>query len=219
MTKCFTILVEGNIGAGKTEFLKQFKDIKEVDVLEEPVEKWKNLDGINLLKDLYQEPAKYSSLFQYYVFLTQLEQHWQCNKKLKIMERSLFSARYCFVENLKRNKSIHTSEYNVLVAWFDFLTQNLDIFMNIDLIIYLKTSPEVVFTRIQKRNRVEEQAMSLTYLQNLHDVHEEWLINKHFPCPAPIWIIEADKSIKDMTSDVLNVKHFIMNKLTNYYEE
>ena len=49
MTKCFTILVEGNIGAGKTEFLKQFKDIKEVDVLEEPVEKWKNLDGINLL--------------------------------------------------------------------------------------------------------------------------------------------------------------------------
>ena len=215
MTKTFTLLVEGNIGAGKTEFLKQFKDMPDVDVLEEPVKKWKDLDGFNLLKAMYQEPTKYSSLFQYYVFLTQLEHHYHCNKKLKIMERSLFSARYCFVENFKKNKSIHPSEYTVLVAWFDFLTRNSGIFPDIDLIIYLKTSPEVVHTRIKKRNRIEEQSMSIAYLQTLHDLHEEWLINKHFPCPAPLMIIDADKSIGEMSIDVKKVKSFILNKLTD----
>jgi deoxynucleoside kinase len=41
----FTIVVEGNIGSGKSTFLSQFSNFNNVDVLLEPVEKWCNVDG------------------------------------------------------------------------------------------------------------------------------------------------------------------------------
>jgi Deoxynucleoside kinase len=43
------------------------------------------------------------------------EQHSYLGKRVKLMERSLFSARYCFVENLKKEDKIHDSEYQVFV--------------------------------------------------------------------------------------------------------
>jgi len=41
----FTIVVEGNIGSGKSTFLNQFSSLANVDVLAEPISKWCNVDG------------------------------------------------------------------------------------------------------------------------------------------------------------------------------
>ena len=38
----FTVIVEGNIGSGKSTFLEHFKTKAIVDVLTEPVEEWRN---------------------------------------------------------------------------------------------------------------------------------------------------------------------------------
>lgn len=45
----FTVFIEGNIGAGKTTFLNHFKKYNDVCLYTEPVEKWRNVDGYNLL--------------------------------------------------------------------------------------------------------------------------------------------------------------------------
>jgi len=45
----FTVIVEGNIGSGKTTFLNHFAKFKDVEVLQEPVNKWRNVQGHNLL--------------------------------------------------------------------------------------------------------------------------------------------------------------------------
>lgn len=45
----FTVLVEGNIGSGKTTFLNHFQKFDEVCLQTEPVEKWRNNAGVNLL--------------------------------------------------------------------------------------------------------------------------------------------------------------------------
>lgn len=45
----FTVLIEGNIGAGKTTFLNHFKKYDDVCLYTEPVEKWRNVQGFNLL--------------------------------------------------------------------------------------------------------------------------------------------------------------------------
>lgn len=45
----FTVIVEGNVGSGKTTFLEYFSKYPEVCVLAEPVESWRNLNGHNLL--------------------------------------------------------------------------------------------------------------------------------------------------------------------------
>jgi septin family protein len=47
--KPFTVFVEGNIGSGKTTFLNHFQKFDGVCLLTEPVEKWRDCAGVNLL--------------------------------------------------------------------------------------------------------------------------------------------------------------------------
>jgi septin family protein len=45
----FTVIVEGNIGSGKTTFLNHFERFPGVVSLAEPVNLWRNAKGHNLL--------------------------------------------------------------------------------------------------------------------------------------------------------------------------
>jgi deoxyadenosine/deoxycytidine kinase len=47
--KPFTVIIEGNIGSGKTTLLNYFSKYRDVEVLQEPVERWRNVEGHNLL--------------------------------------------------------------------------------------------------------------------------------------------------------------------------
>lgn len=53
----FTVVVEGNVGSGKTTFLEYFKKYENVCVLAEPIEMWRNCNGHNLLVS-YSHPIK-----------------------------------------------------------------------------------------------------------------------------------------------------------------
>ncbi|KAJ8937138.1 hypothetical protein NQ318_019403 [Aromia moschata] len=95
----FTVIVEGNIGSGKTTFLNHFNKFDNVSILAEPIEMWRNCNGYNLLDFMYKDPIKWSFTFQSYVQLTMLRQHsYKTSTSIKLMERSIYSARYCFVE-------------------------------------------------------------------------------------------------------------------------
>ena len=50
--KKITICVEGNIGSGKTTLLEHFSQYPDVKTISEPVEKWRNARGHNLLVSL-----------------------------------------------------------------------------------------------------------------------------------------------------------------------
>ena len=58
----FTVMVEGNIGSGKSTYLKHFtneaKFSDNVEVVMEPVEKWRNLNTHNLLQMMYEDPCR-----------------------------------------------------------------------------------------------------------------------------------------------------------------
>ena len=59
------------------------------------------------------------------------------------MERCIFSARYCFVENMFKTGKIIGCEDKVLDEWFNFLTgPDSTLPLNVDLIIYLCPTPE-----------------------------------------------------------------------------
>ena len=133
--------------------------------------------------------------FQSYVQLTMLDNHLhQGDKPVKLMERSIFSARYCFVENMYRTGKIIGCEYEVLDEWFKFLTgPDSALPLNVDLIIYLRTTPEKALERINVRARSEENTIPLEYIQELHSLHEDWLISGKYPLPAPVLVIDADK--------------------------
>ena len=56
------------------------------------------------------------------------------------MERSIFSAKYCFVENLMKSGKMPLSEYEVLTSWFDYLLTSPQVDLGVDLIVNMRVS-------------------------------------------------------------------------------
>merc|ERR1712083_1122047 len=110
---------------------------KTVEVLTEPVDRWRNANGHNLLQLMYEDPQRWAMPFQSYVQLTMLEHHLQSRpgRTVKLMERSIYSARYCFVENMHKSGVMEGCEFEVLDEWFKFATDNSGLNINVDLII------------------------------------------------------------------------------------
>jgi deoxyadenosine/deoxycytidine kinase len=73
----FTVVIEGKIGSGKSTLLNKFSSYNDIDILPEPVDKWRSLNDQNLLQLMYQDPAKHSMMFQSYVQLTMMQNHIQ----------------------------------------------------------------------------------------------------------------------------------------------
>lgn len=208
--KQITICVEGNIGSGKTTLLEHFAQFPEVKTLSEPVNKWRNAGGHNLLELMYSDPARYSCMFQSYVQLTMMDNHTiPITEPVKMMERSIHSGRYCFIENLHRGGLMSDAEYAVLDQWFSWITANVDV--KPDLIVYLRSSPEVALERVRRRQRDEERAIPETYLRALHELHEDWLVRRtRFTVPCQVLVLDADKDMTVLKEEFNTRKHEIL---------
>lgn len=109
----FQIIVEGNIGAGKSTFLKHLAEFysDKIKCYPEPVHLWRDLNGINLLSMMYENPKRWAFTLQQYITLTMVMYRDQVDsdqnsKPVAVMERSIYSARYCFVELLRKKYDI-----------------------------------------------------------------------------------------------------------------
>ncbi|XP_042087683.1 thymidine kinase 2, mitochondrial isoform X4 [Ovis aries] len=174
------ICVEGNIASGKTTCLEFFSNSTDIEVLTEPVPKWRNVRGHNPLM-----------------------------LPVRLMERSIHSARYVFVENLYRSGKMPEVDYVVLLEWFDWIVSNIDV--SIDLIVYLRTTPETCYRRLKMRCREEEKVIPLDYLGAIHHLYEEWLIKGSlFPVAAPVLVIEADHNMQKMLELFEKNRHRIL---------
>lgn len=200
----FTVCVEGNIASGKTSLIEYYseKADKDLEIWKEPVNKWRNVHGHNLLALFYEDPERWSMLLQSYVQLTisQISSIPQ-TKPIRLIERSIFSARYCFVENVYKSGKLSQVEYDILNEWFLWLTSYCT--NKIDLIVYLQTRPETVYERIKKRGRREEMSIPLSYLQSLNELHEDWLIrriNNSWVIPAPVLVLDANQDLGTMVA-------------------
>ncbi|XP_023646594.1 thymidine kinase 2, mitochondrial [Paramormyrops kingsleyae] len=192
------ICIEGNIASGKTTCLEYFSKTSNLEVNTEPVSRWRNVKGHNPLALMYQDPMRWGITLQTYVQLTMLEQHLSAvSAPMKMMERSIYSAKYIFVENLYRSGKMPQVDFAVLTEWFDWITKN--IYIPVDLIVYLQTSPQTCLERIKQRCREEEKVIPLEYLEAIHQLYEDWLINQTlFPVPAPVLVIPADHNLQKM---------------------
>ncbi|CAB1450240.1 unnamed protein product [Pleuronectes platessa] len=192
------ICVEGNIASGKTTCLEYFSKTSNIEVLTEPISKWRNVRGHNPLALMYQDPERWGITLQTYIQLTMLDRHLSSiTAPVRMMERSLFSAKYIFVDNLFRSGKMPEVDYAVLSEWFDWITTNISI--PVDLIVYLQTSPQTCHERLKQRCREEEKVIPLEYLESIHQLYEDWLIKEtSSPLPAPVLVIPADHDLQKM---------------------
>lgn len=197
MKRAATVFVEGNIGAGKSTLINSLAEYDFIQVHQEPVGKWQNLNDFNLLDMIYRDPNKYAFMFQSYVMLTMLQRHLtEFDKdKINVMERSVLSVKHCFIQASIENRTIEQPFAEVLQQWFNFAQSNFQI--EPDLIVYLRTNPENLIRRIKQRGRKEEQNINVEFLQQLHQLHENWL--QAMTNKLNILTIDADAKLNEET--------------------
>ena len=181
--------IEGNIGSGKSsiiEYLKSIKyeefsilnkNIQKIIFIPEPVDDWntiKDSDGNNILAKFYKNKTKYSFSFQMMAYITRLSKIKNIIKNnpnsIFITERSLHTDKNVFAKMLYHQKNMEDVEFQIYNRWFN----EFDI-IKLTNIIYVKSEPDICKTRISIRNREGEQNISLDYLKQCHQYHEDWL--------------------------------------------
>ncbi|MBN1549366.1 deoxynucleoside kinase [Candidatus Babeliales bacterium] len=212
------IMVEGNIGAGKTTFLRMLSEaLQDVSFLPEPVESWQNVNGYNLLQELYTDSNRWAYSFQTYAFLTHIKNQEHATDQdapVALLERSIYSCYFCFARNFKETNQLNPLEWELCNELFKKHVADAP---KPDGFIYLKTSPEICFTRLKMRNRSEEAGVPLEYLEKLSFNHDDWLIRKNGITPReykeiPVLVLDRDLDIFDpavFAEYVHQVKAFI----------
>jgi len=217
----FTISVEGSVGAGKSTLLKYFEKYPEIGVYTEPLDIWQNLNGTNFLDLAYNDQKRWGMTFESLVTLTMAEIHMKNTMSepetylpIKVMERSIHSARACFIENLVPQMT--QGEVAVLDAWYNLFNSSTNMDMEVDLVIYLRTNPEVARDRVMSRNREEELEIPKSFFQRMHQLHEDWLIhgNSSSKVTAPqVLVINADVDISILSTTYENLAALVWNTL------
>ena len=79
--------------------------------------------GLIPLATLMQTVPCIDAFQESYVQLTMLKEHLRNEGVAKVMERSIHSGRYVFIEVLKQAGGLTGVEYGIITQWYDFLNE------------------------------------------------------------------------------------------------
>lgn len=173
----YTVLIEGNIAVGKTTLLNGLIGELNCAVEGEPIERWINCEGHNLLHRMYlgSDDAFVFQVFATYtlIYRSIMRSRTNSNATVRILERSPSSSVRCFGQALYLNGKITDSQLAVLQSMLADWEQRCREEQEIDLVLYLRLDPETATARMQMRDRPEERGVTVDYLRQLHDQHEQ----------------------------------------------
>jgi len=164
----FNVIVEGNVGSGKSTFLDILQSWPGVETFPEPVAAWQEVGGQNLLEDMYSAPARWMTTFQLYSALTRTKQALTARAspaRVAVLERSLYSGRFCFGEMARQQGVVTEGEDALLDRWFKMLTNSTTSSgggLVPDLVVYIRSDPTILLQRVRGRAR------KLLVTKNLH---------------------------------------------------
>jgi len=216
------ISIEGNIGSGKSTFVRNLQlyystskncNNKKICFLQEPVDMWNTITdetGKNVIECFYADNKKYAFAFQMMAYISRLatiKETIKNNYDIIFMERCLFTDRNVFAKMLYDDDKINEIEYKIYNEWFN---EFINDFPKIEY-VYIKTDPEVAFSRIIKRGRHGE-IIPLEYLTKCNDYHNNWLNTVE-----PIYIINGNTDTSE-SDDIIyewinNVNEWVFNNI------
>lgn len=184
------IAIEGNIGSGKSTLLGFLGKRLDIPVFPEPVSEW------------YTLPLFYTNQ-QRYAFLLQTEILHSLKQLPKkgyfISERSPKASTKVFSKLQFKADNLTVEQYEILNEYENsFLSQP-------DVILFLNITPEKALERIQKRKRLGEENISLSYLTELHFCYLQWFKETKTPC----YFINADDSPEKVAKNTLSILKLI----------
>uniref|UniRef100_T1GK26 Deoxynucleoside kinase domain-containing protein n=1 Tax=Megaselia scalaris TaxID=36166 RepID=T1GK26_MEGSC len=103
-----------------------------------------------------------------------LEIHLKTIKSsIKVMERSIYSAKEVFTKSLLDDGYVSQVEYNKMIKKCEDIIQSNEI--TTDMIVYIRTDPSVSFSRIKERGREEEFTITFKQIEKLHNLYEDFI--------------------------------------------
>lgn len=218
------VSIEGNIGAGKTTLLNRLVSVgvenyKHWIPLYEPVDAWMNLSFGNekntksLFELFYDDMHAHAFTFQLMTLLTRIEQLQKAavtthqdhcvddctdvySDTLLLCDRSYMADANVFAAMLHASGHLSDEQYGVYNRWYDNITRHgLSEIQHVGT-IYLRSKPEQCLTRITQRHRASEvQKIELSYLEEIHTIHETWLgVGDEYSKKnqAPVLLLDVD---------------------------
>src|SRR5438105_2399846 len=96
-------IVEGNIGTGKSTFLKALQQsLPHVSVQLEAVDYWQSeSNGQSILQNFYESPHRWAYSMETIALKTRIQEHITNQASLvpNVVERSIYSGYHCFARN------------------------------------------------------------------------------------------------------------------------
>jgi len=157
------IVIEGNIGVGKTTLAQKIAIDYKLPFLQE------NFDKNPYLEKFYKDPLRHSLAVERFFLKDRIEQSngfWKQNKGSSIsdynIQKSLIFAR----------QNLNDKDFNEYKIYFDqfYASQNLP-----DLMVYLHTDIKILQTRIRKRGRSFEQHIKNEYLEKIERGYQKFI--------------------------------------------
>jgi len=168
MSKPLFIGVAGNIGAGKTTLTEKLSDAIQFQPVYESV-----VDN-PYLQDFYGNMSRWSFNLQVYFLYHRFQSQVDLLKSNKnfIQDRTIYEDKEIFARNLFNIDAMDKRDWNTYKQLYSSM---LDFIEKPDLIIYLKTSTDVLMSRIKKRKRNFEKEISPEYIYRLNVYYDQWI--------------------------------------------
>jgi len=171
------IVIDGLIGTGKTTLINLLIQNYKADGLKvcaclEPVELWRETGA---LAHFYKDVDAHAYEFQTFAFVTRIKTVLDTleanpDADIYILERSIFTDRYIFVEMLKdKLGTVRMTMYNM---WWDMWAKLLP--FKPSSWVFLDTSLQEAERRICIRDRSEESSVDIEYQRKLQESHSNF---------------------------------------------
>lgn len=184
------IAVSGNIGAGKSTLAKSLCERGRLHLVPEPVE------DNPYLADFYADPARWAYHAQTFIMAVRHEQQ----KRAHELSRSGTS---CLLD-----RCLHEDRIFAAVArdkgflapreWSTYATLHRALLASApppEVVVYLRTTPEVAQSRISLRGRDAEASIPLDYLAALHAEYEQWA--ESMELTTRVLVVDATENFAD----------------------
>ena len=201
------ISVDGNIGSGKSTFIKMCPNINNVIFVQEPVDEWELIKeestNKSILAKFYEDQNKYSFSFQMMAYISRLSKIRNIIKKnpesIIVTERSIYTDKEIFAKMLFDSGKMEEINYKIYLKWFDEFIEDFPLHT----IIYIDTLPNDCHANITKRNR-EGETIPLEYLISCDIYHKEF-INKYSKKNIKIIKVSSNFTISDVNDTIINL--------------
>ena len=193
------IAIEGPIGVGKTTLANKIATTFNYDAfLEQPAEN-------PFLKNFYRNPSQ-SALATQLFFLFQRMQQIQDLKQRSLFETVRVADFLIEKDRLFAEVTLSNEEMDLYDKVYDHITLDAP---TPDLVIYLQAPIDVLKERITKRGNINEQYLTLEYLEKLNDAYSRFFLDYN---DTPLLIINAaDINLESNESDYESLITTIMS--------